>query len=168
VRAPAGEAGFDGGLLTELGGRLLDLGAAVVAIKLGDRGLYLRTSPEAGRLAAMGAGWGERASAWAGRELLVPCFEVRVVGTTGAGDCAIAGLLAAIAKGLSPEEAATAATAVGACNCEAADSTSGVPHWSAVRERIARGWRRRELGVDLPGWHHDAAAGLWRGPKDRR
>ena len=105
-------------------------------------------------------------SSWVGRELLSPCFQVDVVGTTGSGDATIAGFLAAMTKGLSPEEAATAAAAVGACCCEAADSTSGVRPWGEVQERIRQGWRRREVRVKLDGWRDDARTGLWRGPKD--
>jgi hypothetical protein len=167
--------------------RLLDMGAAAALLKLGDQGLYLRTTADARRLAEAGviAGGGCHgcaapvrrrapvhgcfaavAPAWAGREVLSPCFAVRVAGTTGSGDCTIAGFLAALVKGLSPEGAVTAATAVGACCCEAADSTSGVPRWSAVQGRIRRGWRRREVRIALPGWRHDKATGLWFGPWD--
>ena len=38
--------------LADLAGRLIDMGVAVAAIKLGDQGLYLRTTSDAGRVAA--------------------------------------------------------------------------------------------------------------------
>ena len=155
-----GDPGFDGDCLSEIASRLLDMGAALVVLKLGDQGLYLRTSANANRLAVA------KDSAWVGRELLSPCFQVDVVGTTGSGDATIAGFLAAMTKGLSPEEAATAATAVGACCCEAADSTSGVRPWGEVQERLRGGWRRREVRVKLDGWHPDLASGLWFGARD--
>jgi len=169
VEAPAREPGFDVACLAEISQRLIEMGAAIVVLKLGDQGLYVRTSSDERRLAAVPAFAGPaRAAAWTGRELLSPCFAADVVGTTGAGDCAIAGFLTATTRGLSPEDAATAATAVGACNCEAADSTSGVRPWDEVQERIRRGWQRREVRVKLDGWKRDPRSGVMRGPDDRR
>ena len=137
-------------LLARLAGRLLEMGAAIVAIKLGDQGLYLRTSGDlervAGRLRL-------DAAAWRDRELLSPCFApARVAGTTGSGDCTIAGLLAALLRGEAPAAAATSATAVGACSVEAPDATSGIPAWPRVAERMRAGWSRLPLSLDLgPG-----------------
>ena len=51
-KATAGDPGFDSECLSEIASRLLDMGAAVVALKLGDQGLYLRTTADAERLAA--------------------------------------------------------------------------------------------------------------------
>ncbi len=168
VAAPAGEDGLDPACLAPLAQRLIEMGAAVVMLKLGEHGLYLRTSPKRERLAAVPAfADASLAAAWTGRELLSPCFVVDVVGTTGAGDCTIAGFLTAVVKGLSPEEAATAATAVGACNCEGADSTSGVRPWEEVQDRIRRGWKRRPTRLKLDGWRSDSKHGLWIGPNDR-
>lgn len=112
---------------------LIDLGPSVVGLKLGAEGFYVRSAP---RAEALGRGWG-------GFEIRVPCFRVRVVGTTGSGDCTIAGFLAAVLRGLSPQEAARMAVAVGACSVEAVDAASGIPRWSAVRRRIDAGWRTR-------------------------
>ena len=80
----------------------------------------------------MGAGSPIDLANWRGRELYAPSFRVNVVGTTGAGDCTIAGLLTGMIKGLSIEETLTAAVAVGSCSVETADATSGVPHWDRV------------------------------------
>ncbi|HBY95163.1 MAG TPA: carbohydrate kinase family protein, partial [Chloroflexi bacterium] len=128
------EAG--GLLLRELSERLLGLGTAVVALKLGDQGLYLRTTGDPDRLADLGEGAPGDPQPWLDRELLAPCFKANVVGTTGAGDCTIAGFLAGLLQGLSPEEVMTAAVAVGACSVERADATSGVPAWAAVKRRV--------------------------------
>ena len=156
----------DGELLRSLAEPLLAMGAAVVGLKLGEQGLYLRTSSEPGRLRALGACAPARPGEWAGRELLAPCFQVEVVGTTGSGDCTIAGFLAALAEDLSPEEAMVSAVAVGACNVERADATSGIPTWREVRSRIQAGWPRRPTTLSLPGWRWDQTVGLWRGPRD--
>ncbi|MCC9077032.1 PfkB family carbohydrate kinase [Litorilinea aerophila] len=163
----AGDAGLlaavDGALLGELADQLLTLGAAVVGLKLGEQGLYLRTTSNPARLASLGL-----EPVWLGRELLAPAFQVQVVGTTGAGDCAIAGFLAALLRGLPPEASLTAATAAGACNVEQADAISGMMSWDAMWQRVQAGWPQRPVGLSLPDWQWDASAGLWRGPRDGR
>lgn len=147
LRTP--EGALDRALLSDLGGRLIELGVAVAAIKLGDQGLYVRTAAGA-RIAAFCERLELDAAAWAGRELLSPCFLPRhVAGTTGCGDCTIAGFLAALVRGDGPAAAATAATAVGACSVEAAHGTDGVAPWPRIAGRLAQGWRRAPLTLDL-------------------
>ena len=158
----------DGALLNELAGRLIGMGCAVVGLKLGDQGLYLRTTDEVARLAPLAARLGIDAGSWVGRELLAPCFEVAVAGTTGSGDCTIAGFLAGMLHRLPPEEVMASAVAVGACNVEQADATSGIPAWEAVQRRIRAGWERRPLSLPLPGWSWEEASGIWRGPHEGR
>jgi sugar/nucleoside kinase (ribokinase family) len=157
----------DGALLGRLAQTLLDMGVAVVGLKLGAEGLYLRTTRDAARLKAVGGKVIAEAKAWAGHELLAPCFEVRVAGTTGSGDCTIAGMLAAMLHGLSPEAAMRAAVGVGACSVEQPDATSGVPDWATVERRLAAAWRQRPVTLALPDWTRDAATGLFRGPWDQ-
>jgi sugar/nucleoside kinase (ribokinase family) len=154
----------DGPLLNRLAGQLLDWGAAVVGFKLGDQGLYLRTTADEKRLAAIGGQVIADPSAWRGRELLAPCFSVKMAGSTGAGDCTIAGFLAALLDRLGPEQAVTAAVAVGACSVEQADATSGVMPAPAMQARIGAGWPRQPVTLALPGWCWDAKAELWMGP----
>jgi len=158
----------DGGLLAEVGSELLGMGAAVVALKLGAEGVYLQTTPDGNRLAALRRCLPDGADAWLGRQLLAPCFQVEMVGTTGSGDCTAAGFLAGLLHGLPPEGAMTAAVAVGACSVEAADATSGVPSWDKVQERIAEGWARHKAKLSLPSWEWDEKGGIWRGPNDAR
>ncbi|HEY0007382.1 MAG TPA: carbohydrate kinase family protein, partial [Tepidisphaeraceae bacterium] len=137
-------------LLRKLADRLTNMGAAVVVIKLGEHGLYMRTSTDAGRIAAFCARLGLDAAAWTNREIISPCFRARhVAGTTGSGDCTIAGFLAALLRGESPASAATSAAAVGACSVEAPDATSGIPPWPAVAARVAAGWERWPVSIDL-------------------
>jgi sugar/nucleoside kinase (ribokinase family) len=157
---------IDGETLARLSGRMLDMGAAVVGIKLGECGLYLRTSSDRARLEAVGGALVADADAWRGRELCVPTFEVRVAGTTGAGDCAIAGFLAGMLHGLIPERTMRAAVGAGAACCERPDATSGVPGWDALEERIDAGWRQSASMPTLRGWTRDEKSGAWRGPND--
>jgi sugar/nucleoside kinase (ribokinase family) len=148
-------------MVSDLAQRVLDLGARVVVIKMGDRGLYLRTGPE-GAPFLNGDGWRSR-------ELWAPCFRPEpLVGTTGSGDATIAGFLAGVLHGQTVEQAVTTAVAVGGCNVEAADALSGVLSWRATQGRVEAGWPRAALTVDAPGWSYDAASGLWIGPHDGR
>jgi sugar/nucleoside kinase (ribokinase family) len=162
----AGGPGFLGlitpELLSSMSQELLDIGAKIVVLKLGDRGLYLRTADRAA-IEAMGHARPPDPAAWADKELWSACFKVDVVGTAGSGDSTIAGFLSALLRGLSPEPAVTAAVAVGACNVEAADTLSGVRPWEETMRRVAGGWARHELNLDAPGWRFDADHQLWVG-----
>jgi sugar/nucleoside kinase (ribokinase family) len=149
-------------LLSDVSAELLQLGVKVVALKLGHRGLYVRT---AGReeMEAMGRARPSDPDGWADQELWTACFKVDLAGAAGAGDSTIAGFLSGLLRGMSLAESATAAVAVGACNVEAADTLSGVRPWDETLHRVASGWSRRELQIEAPAWRFDAAAGLWRG-----
>ena len=149
-------------LLSDISEELLDLGVKVVALKMGYRGLYVRT---AGRKAieAMGRARPSDPAGWADQELWTACFNVKLAGAAGAGDSTIAGFLAGLLRDMSLVEATTTAVAVGACNVEAADTLSGVRSWDETLRRVAVGWPRHDLQIEAPGWRFDAAAGLWRG-----
>ena len=156
----------DGDRLHRLSQQLLDMGAAVVALKLGDIGLYLRTTADPARLASAGALFTPLPAGWRGRELLTSCYKVDVAGTTGAGDCTIAGLLTSLLHGRAAEEAILDATAVGAASVESPDATGGVPSWDAVQARRAAGWAKHPLCVNVGGWLADATRPIWRSPGD--
>jgi sugar/nucleoside kinase (ribokinase family) len=157
--------GIDALLLDEVAATLIEMGAAIVGLKLSDQGIYLRTTADRRRLAAIGGAL-TLSDRWLDRTLAAPAFQVEVIGTTGAGDCAVAGFLAALLRHLSPEAALTAAVATGACNVERADAVSGIPSWTIVQERIAAGWPRLPTHIPLPGWTWHEAAGLWVSPND--
>jgi len=125
--------GIDRTMVEETARTLIDLGVSVVVIKLGDQGLYLRTGK-----AVRGRG-----PEWCNISLFMPCLKANVVGTTGAGDCTIAGFLAAFVKGGRPSDAAETAVAVGAFSTESAEATGAVPSWMTVQQRLAAGWERK-------------------------
>jgi sugar/nucleoside kinase (ribokinase family) len=163
----AGRTGFlplvTPSLLSDLSDELLAMGGKIVGFKLGERGLYLRTAARPS-VEALGAARPSDPAAWAGRELWAPCFQVDVVGTTGAGDATIAGFLGGLLRDMPPEQALTAAVAVGACNVEAADALSGVRPWEETWRRVEGGWARHELALDAPGWRFDELHQIWLGP----
>lgn len=124
--------------LRDLADELLSMGAAVVGFKLGEAGMYLQTTDDSARLSRGRALLD--AQAWRGFTGYQPAFVVQVVGATGAGDCAYAGLLTGMLRGLPPAECLRLAAAVGACNVEAADAFSGVRTYEATLERLNAGW----------------------------
>lgn len=114
----------------------IDLGAKVALLKLGRDGVHLRTAP---RIEHAGRALEEncRLIEWHDRTVDRPAFPVTVVGTTGAGDAAAAGFLAAVMRGLDPIEATRIAATVAASSCEAPDATSGVLDWESTVARFA-------------------------------
>ena len=159
TRAPVDE-------IRSIGERLVSLGTAVVVIKAGERGLFVRTARRS-RLDEAGPGLPDDRAAWSDRELWSSAFETAVAGTTGAGDAAAAGFLLALLADLSPEDAATMAAAVGATSLEAPDATGGVRSWQETRERVEKGWARRDASPG-EGWEERGRAGVWVGPRDAR
>lgn len=146
-------------IISDVAAEMLGMGAEIVVLKLGSRGLYLRIGPEG----APHLNGGQ----WQNRELWTPCFEPQpLVGTTGAGDATIAGFLAALLRGQPVEQALTSAVAVGACNVEAPDALSGVKSWDETQGRVAAGWPRSPVTIDAPGWVWDEQVQLWVGPYD--
>lgn len=157
--------GVEGARLRALADRLLAMGAASVGIKLGEQGLYLRTSAAPDRMSRL---LEHRAlpETWLGRELYAPCFRVDVAGTTGAGDATIAGLIAGLLQGLSPEAALLGAVAAGAYSVEGPDPTSRIPTWAQLQARIASGWAQREVNLSFPYWRWTGRPALGTGPMD--
>ena len=156
-------AELDGGLVRQLARELLDFGAGIVVLKQGQNGLYLRSGSDFnGR--GHGRAFSDSSLPWRDRELWAPAFQTRVVGTTGAGDCAVGGFLAAVLRGRGPEEALTLSAAAGACNVEAADATSGLLTWPETIARLESGWQQHAL--HLEGWQFSEAHRLWIGPDD--
>jgi len=162
-------------MCTDLSQELLAMGAAVVGLKMGESGMYLRTTTDPERLSPLAGTAGEAFLSWVGRELHASCFEVEVAGTTGCGDSAVAGFLAGLLRGLTIEDALTMAVAAGACCAEAADAISGVKPWEDTRQRIGAGWSRRTVPQACPEWSVDdsgptgcrnGSPSLRRGPND--
>jgi sugar/nucleoside kinase (ribokinase family) len=96
----------------ELARLAVDLGAAVVLLTDGPRGMYLFTGG-ADRLADAGRCFVGRAD-WADQELFVPADAVPVARTTGAGDAAAAGLIYGILTDAGPKTALRCAAAAAA------------------------------------------------------
>lgn len=134
---------IDESLPPDMADKLLDFGASIVGLKLGDAGFYVRSQDKPQAFEHLAQITALDVPAWTGCEVRTPCFEAEVCGTTGAGDATIAGFIAAIVKRLDPQTTAKMAVAVGACSVEAPDASSGVPMWEAVVTRVHSGWSLR-------------------------
>jgi len=147
-------------LLYDLSSEMIEMGARIVMIKLGNRGVYLCTSSE-DRLQDIGRAAPANLAVWANQELWAPCYRVNVVGTTGSGDATIAGFISGLLRGYSPVDTVNAAVAVGACNVEAADALGGIRSWEETISRIDAGWERQPLQLNSPGWALESSSGVW-------
>ncbi len=90
---------------------LLERGARTAVIKLGARGCAIYTGAQ---------------------ERVCPAFEVRAKDTTGAGDCFVAGFLAATLQNASLAEAGRFANAVAALSVQRIGGAAGVPPYSSI------------------------------------
>ena len=98
---------------SEAAGIFLCGGVTTAVMKLGSRGCAIYTEK---------------------REILCPAFEVDAIDTTGAGDCFVAGFLAALMDGGSLAEAGWLGNAVGAHVVQRIGGAEGVPSREALRE----------------------------------
>lgn len=153
--------------LSELSDLFLSWGAAVVTLKAGHRGIYLRTANEE-RLSRMGAAIPAKLSDWAERELWMPPYQIeKIASACGAGDASLAGFIAAFLRKESPVRCLKAANALGYQNLQALDAISGVGDWDATLN-IMNDHSRKQLPFSpSAGWRFDANLGLAIGPNDK-
>lgn len=154
-------------LFAELADAALDMGAAVVGVKAGRMGMFVRTAG-ADRLAQMGRVTPGDPANWANRERWEPGYiPQHIVTATGAGDAAVAGFLAAFLRGETVETTLRYSCALGVQNLEAPDATSSIRTW-AETTRLMQSWPKNTLALAdaLPGWRFDAASGQWASPRD--
>lgn len=154
------------GLLTSLSDELIDMGCTIIVIKLGEYGLYLRTTGDMSRLRNSGIFTEKQLEAWCMRELYVPCFDVHVAGTTGAGDSTIAGFLCGLMRQLSPEDTMKTAVGVGACNVQQPDAISGIVSWEDLC-RYMKEWDHKQIAIPLQGWNTIGDKQICVGPKNK-
>jgi sugar/nucleoside kinase (ribokinase family) len=151
--------------IVSLADEALAMGAKIVLLKMGIRGLYLRTATT---LSDLGRAAPTDLAAWANRQLWAPCFRPNVVmSTVGTGDAAIAGFLAAMLRDTPPSLALNVAVATGACCVEVAGALGGIRSWEETLARIEAGWPRLPLELESRGWVWDDRTAIWHGPADK-
>ena len=118
---------------------LIGMGAAITGFKLSSYGLYLHATGDKQRLAQLNRIALDVAT-WAGASAYHPALQIDVVGTTGAGDAAYAGIMAGLLRGVPPGRLVAVANALGALNVQQADATSGLLTWDETLAKLDAGW----------------------------
>ncbi len=147
-------------LIQELAQIVMDYGVKAVMIKLGTRGIYLRTG-NPWVWSKGGRGLLGTTDDWHDRELWAPAFKVIAKGMSGAGDAAVGGFLAGILGGAGPETATIMASAAGACSAESPGGSRGLPNWEALLARVKNGWDVHPLALPDKEWRKDETNALW-------
>lgn len=120
-------------LVDELMVELLEMGPAIVGIKLGDQGMIMmgghqRRLEQLDRI--------DNALDWTNHAVGQPAFDVTIPGgTTGAGDAAYAGLITGLLHGLTPDDVVRLSCAAGAARVEATDDQKLTP-WAELLARF--------------------------------
>jgi len=161
-------ARLEGEDLTSLSEKILDLNVKIAGIKCGYRGFYLRTAGK-NELSQINNDIPIDINNWSGRELWVPAYHVpEIVTTTGSGDSAIAGFLAAFLRGKDIELALNYACAVGAQSLEASDAISSIRNWDETTAQIEKKCERNRLIIKTPCWKFNKENEFWEGPNDKK
>ena len=152
---------FDMNKLPQLADKVLDLGCAVVVIKLGYKGLFIKTS-NIERLASVGKAAPEPVSDWANICWFAPSFLVNeIASTTGAGDASIAGFLAGLLSGQSSWRSLQLACGAAAQKIQVRKSFGGIDNVEALLQKIAA-WPHEQID-DIPAsWSFDSDKRIWR------
>jgi sugar/nucleoside kinase (ribokinase family) len=133
----------------ETASTFIDMGCAVVALKAGHNGWYLKTAG-ANRLAAAGRLAPADADAWADREYWCPAFKVEsIASATGSGDTSIAAFLTSLHMERKPVQCLKMANCAGCMNLRAMDALSGLASWNEMEKALP------DLTVrDIPALHN--------------
>jgi len=109
-----------------LGRKLLSMGAGIVLLKCGTKGMLLMTADRQ-HIEGLPAALELDAESWAGITHCQPCYPAEIVRSeTGAGDVSIAAFLLAMGRGYRPQACAALAAMEGACSVTAYDALSGL------------------------------------------
>lgn len=123
-----------------LGRKCIEMGAKIVLIKCGARGMYYCTN-DIYDLMRISDRLSIDPKAWANRKGFERSYmPERVLSGTGAGDVSVAAFLTSIMNGNSPEDCVRYAAATGACCVEAYDALSGIKSFAEIDKKISSGW----------------------------
>lgn len=121
--------------------KLIEYGSAIVLIKCGPRGMYLRTADK-NRLSDLNEILNLDLEKWADISIKQDSFVAdRVLAATGAGDTSIGGFLYSLMRAEDPKSALEYAAGAGASCVTAYDSISGLISFDQMREKIDKGWQ---------------------------
>jgi sugar/nucleoside kinase (ribokinase family) len=144
---------------------LLSMGCGMVALKAGRLGWYFKS---AARLPSLGRLKLPEPGAWSSRELWCPAYQAeKVVSATGSGDASIAGFLAALIRGKSPEECLHLANCAGYHNLSGLDALSGLQSWERMEKDASALKLRRLSFLEQAGWRYRSGERIWERPAHR-
>ena len=141
---------------------LLEFGAKIVLLKCGKKGMYLRTAelPDSmGRAQPDLRKWGRR-ELWE-----APCDVQNIHSTTGAGDTAIAGFIAAYLNGCNPEQTLQIASYTAARCIEGYDTSGSLGNLKETITQCAQ-YKKMTIPLDMKKWRPGGRTGLWVGNHD--
>lgn len=143
-------ADLDMKFVRQLAEKCLAMGAKVIVVKCGRLGIYARTA-SAEHIGKMGKACPQgRIKYWADREIFEPSYKVnKVVSALGAGDCAVAGFLAALLRGTSLADALRYSAAAGAQNVRVLDAVSGTKSWRQTTAQIRKRPPKNPLNIGM-------------------
>ncbi len=128
-----------------LANQCMELGAKVLLIKCGVKGIYYQVSNRkvlqgiSSRIELDSEKWADKSGF---EKSFVPD---RILSGTGAGDISIAGFLTAVLNGCGPEESVQFAAAAGACCVTSYDALSGLKSIDEMKQKIENGWSKVPL-----------------------
>jgi sugar/nucleoside kinase (ribokinase family) len=151
---------FDMRALPELADRIIGMGCAVVVIKHGYKGLYMKTAGTR-RLADCGRSSPFGDAGWAGQSIFAPSFLVsKIASTTGAGDASIAGVLAGILSAQPAHTSLQLGCAAAAQKIQVRKSFGGIEPLPELLIRL-KDWPHEQVR-DIPGeWRMDPIKRIW-------
>ena len=155
------------GQVMQLAKQCLQMGVKVMLVKCGRLGIYARTG-SAEEIEQMGKACPtKRIKDWADREIFEPSFQVkRIASALGAGDCAVAGFLAGLLRGLGLADALRYSTGLGAQNVRVVDAISGIKSWAHTKRQLAKKPAKNLLSMNMDGWTKIRSQGHYLGPND--
>ncbi len=150
---------FDMADLPGLADEILEMGSAVAVIKMGHKGLYMKTASSS-RLAQGGKALADL-EGWSDQSLFAPSFFVeKILSTTGAGDSAIAGILSAILTGDSPRNALRLACGAAAQKIQVRQSFGGIDPLEILKNKLDS-WELGEVNNVPSSWTFETDGGIW-------
>lgn len=151
---------YDLCLLTGLSDQILEMGCSIAVIKLGHKGLYMRTG-SASKLAAIGSGAPVNPEAWADQAWFAPSYHVpQIASTVGAGDASIAGVLAGLLSGQTSDVSLKLGCAAAAQKIQVRKSFGGIEPLTDLLPRLEI-WKQDTV-KDIPAsWKYDSDRKIW-------
>jgi sugar/nucleoside kinase (ribokinase family) len=150
---------LDPALYESIAREFLNLGCGMVALKAGPLGWYFKSSKTVSALGRLGLA--DR-SAWTSRELWCPAYLARdIASATGSGDASIAGFLAALLRGKSPEECLHLANCAGYHNLSGLDALSGLESWERMESDSSTLELSRLSFLEQTEWRYRCRQRIW-------